>query len=394
MFTAQDRVSTITEEHLALYGVTDDASYAASKFITNCDGGENRRAEYFLPSGRTYSLEIQQISQFKQGIIAEVSGGDIYVETTTAPDIYAMNAERVLQNNIYTVYKAKEESIFLSEWDGVGTLNVKKNIVDEFVLLDSSRQVSNDVVELAFLSNYDQEETFYMNLTSSQDAQIAYDILLNNNLVNSGTLSEGVWQIRLDNITLQPGRNLITIQFAEEPVDITISNLHFSKYTEKNKIPYAERAELQVITNAKKTFLRLYTFLHGREVPVKMGSYTSRFFLKQGWHGLENASRWTSESASVQFWSQNKGLIVVEFKAGTYNYSGDTRVFVNDNEIGTIHPPDSYELLIPASVLNPNGIQILRLENDNAVAPCDYSESTDTRILGIRVSEINFKYVE
>jgi hypothetical protein len=387
--TTGSGISIITEDHAALYNVSQDHAYASSRYITNCSGPENRRAEYFLPSGRTYSLEFTDArSPFQRGIITEMLDGDIYIENTRNPDIFAVEAERIFQNNLYSAYKLNDSSIFLSEWNGLGGLRTQEKKNNDVIILNSSRKVVDNRVEFTFLSNVDRSETCSIDIINESDDDVFADIFFNDICIRSGEQISRTGEYNLENINIIAGKNTLKIVFDHIPSATMVRNLHFTRFASKYEIPLYEKPD-NYAHPFKRVIMSLYTKLHPKEISISVYGAMSGLFLGDGWYdGLVDNTRWTGESATIQFWADDKVPLLLQIQARTFEYSGDTIVFINDKQIGTIHPPITSELLIPSATLNSEGFQVLRLENTKAVAPSDVSDSTDTRTLGLRVNKI------
>jgi hypothetical protein len=126
------------------------------------------------------------------------------------------------------------------------------------------------------------------------------------------------------------------------------------------------------------------------KLTIDMAEEQNRRFLLEGWHGLESESfRWTSESASFRFASNNLMPVTMDVIAYTFPYSGETSVYANGQYITAIRPEGSERVIIPVEALNSEGLQqIVTLRNTNARSPSEVSDSPDTRILGIQCFEI------
>lgn len=119
-------------------------------------------------------------------------------------------------------------------------------------------------------------------------------------------------------------------------------------------------------------------------------------FVCRGWNGIcENGASWTNEEASIIAILPNTESQEMEVTYITNPAAGDTHVYYNGEHVGMLPHHDTYtaeKILLPSQSRSNSEAQIISFVTDNATTYGGLI-GEDTRILGIRVSEIHFNDV-
>ena len=115
-------------------------------------------------------------------------------------------------------------------------------------------------------------------------------------------------------------------------------------------------------------------------------------YLLTGWHDPETGHNWASSYAEIVIKTDRLCDYDLNVYYGSYEFSGDTDVYLNDVLIGTAKVSDSrLNILVPKELLNEDGNQVLSFNTPNAVSPNEVEGAGDSRILGICLYSIDMK---
>jgi len=125
---------------------------------------------------------------------------------------------------------------------------------------------------------------------------------------------------------------------------------------------------------------------------------TSKDYILSGWGEQEENQRWTLGSeASITLKVDKKAyntfmLRVIATPYLAHGKIDQQEIYVNINHQQTtkwiMHEEGTFELTFPASIIGKDGTINLKFEISNPSAPADFSNSTDSRKLGIAVREL------
>lgn len=114
-----------------------------------------------------------------------------------------------------------------------------------------------------------------------------------------------------------------------------------------------------------------------------------------GWHGAETEHTWSSERSCIGFITCDiESDIHMTLQCRSFVNVGNTRIFINNHEIGEItenQDYQDYDFIIPAKFLNHTGIQNLIILTSGATSPLKLNSGNDSRILGIAVKKLKLK---
>lgn len=119
--------------------------------------------------------------------------------------------------------------------------------------------------------------------------------------------------------------------------------------------------------------------------------------LYDGWHAIEDAWSWTSQAASLLAVLPGETDRQMSVTYWTHPGAKDTDVYYNGEHVGVLpHRSDAEKgtqtILLPAQYRSDGGAQVITFVTDGATTSKDYygGDVTDTRVLGIAVSEVSF----
>lgn len=113
-------------------------------------------------------------------------------------------------------------------------------------------------------------------------------------------------------------------------------------------------------------------------------------YLLDGWYEPGTDHNWASSYAEIVIKTDRLCDYDLNVYYGSYEFSGDTDVYLNDVLIGTAKVSDSkLNILVPKELLNEDGNQVLSFNTLNAVSPNDAEGAEDKRVLGICLYSID-----
>ena len=119
-----------------------------------------------------------------------------------------------------------------------------------------------------------------------------------------------------------------------------------------------------------------------------------------GWHALENTWSWTNETASVLIILPSETDQQMSVTYWTHPGANDTSVYYNGEYVGTLpHHNDTEQvtetIFLPAAYKSESDAQVITFVTDGATTSKEYygGDVSDTRVLGIAVSDITFAEV-
>ena len=241
----------ITQNHKDLSLVANDETHQNSNFILNhAKQWDQMVAEYYSPTGQTFStmrLMNNMISAPKHSF----NTGDIYIEATLFPEIFKMNAELLLQNEIYSVYLMTDDTIYFSDHSGISDLISRVTIPGDVSRLSTARRINNDTISLTFISNQNTLNTFTAGFYHYvPDEVIIITAYFNDFLIGEFPLENDYTEIRLDDIDVKAGANIVTFKINHSPEILRLTNMRFSNYTRENfEIQESPNSLMQSVAN-------------------------------------------------------------------------------------------------------------------------------------------------
>jgi hypothetical protein len=130
---------------------------------------------------------------------------------------------------------------------------------------------------------------------------------------------------------------------------------------------------------------------------------SSAVYVSSGWSGQESQHRWTDgPKAAIQFRIQDfaERDLVLRLNANGYLGGGlphqNVGVVVNGTQVAEwqVAGVAEHTAVIPANLVGDDGLINLSFDIGDPRAPCDFSESTDCRKLGMAVRELVVDYVQ
>lgn len=115
------------------------------------------------------------------------------------------------------------------------------------------------------------------------------------------------------------------------------------------------------------------------------------------WHGKENWGVWSNgneSSIKINLSEVHSDELETSITMGTYSSNKKVEIFANEFKIGTVtleSIPKEFDFIIPKNIIKSNQIEIKFKILDKVVSPSEMESSTDTRKLGIGLTNIILK---
>jgi hypothetical protein len=173
---------------------------------------------------------------------------------------------------------------------------------------------------------------------------------------------------------LEPGHNrmIIPIAFLQEGASYQKVSFRLADDTEQNSSPIMiSRIHIYEQRDYNNTIL----FNPSIDTDILSGD----------WYLPEEYHIWTGREASFRFYAGNNNALNMIINGGSFGWSGDSELYVNDIKIANLpnQPDGEWTANIPPYVLCQDGVQEAKIVSTAAISAKEAEVSDDDRVLGV-----------
>ena len=246
--------------------------------------------------------------------------------------------------------------------------------------------VSAIALRLTDIPNFDLEFYLYYSVFPEADQNQRIVLYANNVLINTQQqIRNNSMKFLIPNSVINSNELILRFEF---PDAVSAGDV----YSNSDSRMFAIRFESFILEFTKKITISIASPSLSIDFSERGNSY---IFTLEGWYAQEATGRWSSELSTLEFFSDHDEDILLSIYGNSFPYSGETEVIINGHLVQTIQlVRDSYvDIVVPASVLETNGRQIIEIATPDAISPEQAYANTDTRALGVFITSIDMQRI-
>ena len=222
--------NAITDDHLELSGFFDETEYPVIYYA----GQPSWDALVALTSGLQEGIKTNDLN----GILWASNNTDpvdaIVVTSSTCPDPITIYGDVLLRNEIYTVKKIDTSYPFCLNRQDFSSMSINQ----DGSYFNGFRKLKKDNFNIEFFVSEKSSRNMELTVVSSTDTTLTITPMDGNSSIYS--LQPGPNTICVDNILFSPEeKNLISVEYDNNGIDLYISNLEFDGMKELEKTEFS-----------------------------------------------------------------------------------------------------------------------------------------------------------